>query len=192
MDGIIKYSGISAITVSLFMLTLGSIPTSLAGSGQVTSNLSVNISCGIGVADGIINWNNPINPSVADTLDSTDNTDFSGTEPTITNPGTNTANANVNANVGDSTNGGYAGTVDGFTHIEPSEIALDLVNDNSVGSPVGMNDGAVNTNIGTLAPGETDTLQVVVTVTPGLIAGLPTTDTTWAATINLVASCVLA
>ncbi len=81
MNGKLRYSGIAAITFTLFMLSLGSMPTSEAQS--VTSTLNVDVSCGITLLNPTINWDGTVVPGAQ--LDSTNGADFSGTEPTLEN-----------------------------------------------------------------------------------------------------------
>lgn len=186
MNKKIRYSGIAAITFSLFMLSLGSMPT--IDAGVVNSALTVSITCGIAVGNGgTINWDNALNPNTGNTLDSTVGADYSGPQPTVTNPGTNTASSNVAANVGDNTNGGYAGTVDTTTHIEPIAISIDLITDPAPAAPVAMSNAGTGVGIGILAPAEIDTLQLVVVTST--IVGQPIVDLSWSAATNLVATC---
>jgi len=188
MNKKIRYSGIAAITFSLFMLSLGSMPSSDAG--VVTSALTVTLSCGIAVGNGgSINWLNDLNPNTGNTLDSTAAGDYTGLQPTVTNPVANTASSNVRANVGDNTDGGYAGTTDTRTHIEPSAISIDLLIDPVPAGPVAMDNAGAGTGIGVLAPAETQTLQLVVATNNIVGTVPPITDLTWAAQINLIAVC---
>ena len=185
MKNIFRYSGIAAITFSLFMLSLGSMPTSDAG--QVASQLTVTLSCGLVVANGQINWDDNLNPNTGNTLDSTVAGDYSGAQPSVSNPIANTADSSVSANVGDNTSGGYAGTIDATTHIQPTEISIDLLVDSPPAAPVAMSNAAANIFIGLLSPNEAQTLQLVVN--SNNIQGQPITDLTWALTINLSALC---
>jgi len=186
MNSKIRYSGIAAITFSLFMLTLGSMPTSDAG--VVDSSLTVTITCGITVGNGgTINWDNALNPKTGNTLDSTDAADYAGAQPTVTNPVSNTASTVVTANVGDNIDGGYAGTGDTTTHIEPIAISIDLITDPAPAGPVAMSNAGTGVGIGILAPAEIDTLQLVVATNN--IVGQPITDLTWTAQIVLAATC---
>jgi len=188
MKKIIKYAGTTALSVSLIMLSLGSIPTSYAQS--VGSQMTVTMTCGINLTGPTnINWDNTI--LFPDTLDNTQAADHAGSEPTVQNPGTNSATTQVKAAVGDSSTGGYRGTVDGVTHISPTSMQLDLIN----GAPstlITMSDSNSPQQIGTLAPAENDELRLVVNVPP--VAGLfnkPITDQTWTATITLTATCAI-
>ena len=184
MNAKIRYSGIAAITFSLFMLSLGSMPTSEAG--QVDSTLLVTLTCGLTVVDGVINWDNNLDPNTGNTLDSTTG-DFSGAQPTLENPAGNTADSNVSAQVGDANTGGYAGTTDVTTHIAPGDISIDLLVNTPPAGPVAMDDTPANVGIGVLSPAELQTLQLVV-VTSNIV-GQPITDATWGLTIALSAVC---
>ena len=185
MNAKIRYSGIAAITFSLFMLSLGSMPTSDAG--QVDSTLTVTLTCGLDVADGVINWDSSLNPNTGNTLDSTNGGDFTGAQPTVENPTGNTADSSVSANVGDNVDGGYAGFTDTTTHIEPIAISIDLLVNSPPGGPVAMDNAAANTGIGVLVPAELQTLQLVVDTSN--IVGTPITDGTWVMVISLTALC---
>ena len=185
MNSKIRYSGIAAITFSLFMLSLGSMPTSDAG--VVGSTLSVTLSCGLALSSATINWDNTLNPTLGNTLDSTNAGDYTGPQPAVSNPGGNTADSIILANVGAVPTGGYAGTTDLTTHIQPQEITMDLLLNSPPAGPVTMANGGGDTAIGTLIPGESQTLQLVVDSSN--IVGQPISDATWAAQIDLTAVC---
>lgn len=183
----IRYTGIAAITFSLVMLSLGSIPTSQAQT--IGSTLNVHITCGVTIANPSIDWTKPLDPTNLVVLNSVIGSDFSGTPPTLTNPNTNTANAQVKAHVGDDATGGYYGTVDGLTHIAPSQIDVDLITDTSIGPPNPMDNGGVAKDIGTIAPDNTDTLHLIVHQSP--LSNLPTSDIQWQATITISSTCAI-
>jgi len=188
MNKKIRYSGIAAITFSLFMLSLGSMPTSDAG--VVSSALTVTLTCGIQVGNGgSIDWDNDLNPNTGKTLTSTDIGDYTGAQPTDTNTVTNTASSNVRADVGDSNTGGYAGTTDTTTHIEPNAISIDLLVNTPPAGPVAMQNTGIPVGIGVLAPNELQTLQLVVATNNIVGTVPPITDLTWSAQINLIAVC---
>ena len=130
-----------------------------------------------------------VTPTSGNTLDSTDGGiggDYTGVQPTVTNPAGNTASTNVRADVGDNANGGYAGTTDVTTHILPAQISLDLLVDPLPAGPVPMDASpGTNVGIGVLSPAEVQTLQLVVDTSN--IQGASITDDTWAVVISLSA-----
>ena len=186
MKVILRYAGVAALTFSLFMLSLGSTQTSEAAT--VGSQLTVTITCGLTVVNTAIDWANALDPSVTPVLrDSLDAGDFTGLDPQLTNPAANKATSLITASVGTNTNGGYAGTTDAKTHIEPSNMKLDLVTD-TTNALVAMDNADTAVEIGRINPGVTDSLQL--TVLP-VIVGQPISDATWAATITLTALCAI-
>jgi len=188
MNKKIRYSGIAAITFSLFMLSLGSMPTIEAGVDSVSSALTVTITCGTTVTNGIINWDNAISPGSQ--FDSEVNADFSGTSPNIANPGSNTATSIVSAQAGNiATAGGYAGGTSGVTHLPPSEMDVDLVTDTSTGLPNPLSDTNALVEIGEISAGSSDTLQLQIDATVATLLNKPITDTSWSATIVITAAC---
>jgi len=186
MNKKIRYSGIAAITFSLFMLSLGSMPTIEAGGGPVTSNLAVTITCGATVSNGAINWDGPITPG--NQFDS-ETADHTGATPNVLNPGANTATSNVGAQAGDSNTGGYVGTVSAVTHLPPSEMDVDLVGEATVALPNPLSDVNAIVSIGKLAAGANANLQLQIDATVATLLNKPITDLTWAATITITAAC---
>ena len=186
MNKITRYSGIAAISVSLIMLSLGSMPTIQAGGGPVTSNLVVTITCGAVVTNGAINWDNPITPG--NQFDS-ETTDHTGATPNVANPGTNTATANVGAQAGDSNTGGYVGTVSAVTHLPPTEMDVDLIGEATVVLPNPLSDTNAIIQIGLLSAGANADLQLQIDATVATLLNKPITDTSWQATITITAAC---
>ncbi len=173
-----RYFGIAALSLSLVMLSLGSIAQSHAQ--VVTSSMSIEIACGIIVANGDIAFTNTI--ALNDNLDS-DIDPIAGGQPTLQNTGTAQtavlANAGVPSAVGPG-GGGYA-SADGITHINPVSISYDIGE-----GPIALQDSGTDIEIGTINTVSTDDLQLLVTVNG---VNLPTSDPNWTATTTLTASC---
>jgi len=149
MNGIIRYSGIAALSVSLIMLSLGSIPQTYAGT--VPSTLTVDISCGA-ILTGAFTFGGGI--LVGAVLTQTENTVV---QPTIQNTGV--AQSQVSVGVGDdATGGGYAGT-DTTTHIAAGSIRVDI------GEGLVTMVSAASTPTGVVNAATTDNIDVEVTVT---------------------------
>ncbi len=175
-----KYSGIAAISISLVILSLSSIPQILGGAvlppNAIESEISVQISCGIaisGSADfGLVSFGESVFNS----------------DVTLSNPGTGTAQVRANvgqALVSSSLAGGYAGITDQTTHISPSDISLQI---DSQGR-VTMNPSSADVQIGELGSTDSEILEVGVNMNP---INLPTNDHLWRANFFLtVSSCSL-
>ena len=180
MNDRLRFSGIVALSISIIMFSLGSVPQLNAGSvpppSVITSSLTMDISCGLsisGTADfGLV--------SFGETVQNTD--------VTISNSGT--ASALIRANAGTSLvssplAGGYAGTTDQTTHISPSDITLQI---DSQGR-VSMNPSSSDVLIGELSNLDPGTLEVGVGINP---INLPTNDPLWVATFALtVFECII-
>ncbi len=170
MKRIYRYSGIMALSFSLVMFSLGSIPQTYAGS--VTSTLVVDITCGMTLV-GVADFGTLI--TIGSNLDNTD----IAIVPTIENSGV--ASTPIGVNVGVLAGGGYA---DGaaITHIAPADIDMKIGGSSFDGGAFQTLDNTgTDTNLGPLGPasGATDLLfQVEVT---GINLGA-TTDPNWSAT----------
>ena len=173
MKRIYRYSGIMALSVSLIMLSLGSIPQTYAGS--VGSTIVVNIVCGmdlLGTADfgsGILIGADLTNADIV-------------AVPTIGNAGV--ATTPVSVSVGTVTGGGYA--EGGTTHIAPVDIDMKITGSifNAGGFNTLDNTGTA-TPLGILAPTAPVTLEFQVFVS-GINLGA-TTDPSWTATYTFTA-----
>ncbi len=180
MKDILRYSGIAALSISLIMLSFGSVPQTNAGfvppPNVITSSLTMDISCGVnisGTADfGLVSFGQNVQ----------------NTDVTISNSGS--ATAQISANVGkslvsSSLAGGYAGTTDQTTHISPSDITLQI---DSQGR-VSMNPSSSDVLIGELSNLDPGTLEVGVGINP---INLPTNDPLWVATFAItVFECII-
>ena len=181
MNNLFKYSGILAISVSLIMLSIGSIPQTYAGS--VASTMSVNISCGMTLA-GTADFGTGV--TIASTLT---NANLQGSAPTIENNGVAhtpiSVNAGVRANTPPATGtaGGYAGVTDNVTHIQPAAIQMKI---GAAGPFSTLDDAGTDVSLGALAPnaGSPTDLNFSIGVTG--ING-PITDPDWAATYTFTA-----
>ena len=176
MNDILRYSRIAALSISLIMLSIGSIPQTLAGSipppNVIESRMIVDISCGVdisGTADfGLV--------SLGETVHNSD--------VSLSNSGT--ATAKISANVGTALvksplAGGYAGTTDQTTHIAPSDITLQVDSQGRV-QMIGSGSDVV---VGELSSIDNGILEVGVNINP---VNLPTSDTVWVATFDLTIS----
>ena len=177
MNDIFRYSGVAALSISLIILSLGSMPQTLAGSGPppnvIESNMVVDISCGISIS-GTADFGRV---SFGDTILNSDVTIFNG----------GTGSAQISANAGQSLvasplAGGYAGTTDQTTHIAPHDITLQI--DSQGRTP--MMDSSSNVIIGELASMDSEILEVGVVINP--INLLPSNDPVWVATFDLTIS----
>ena len=189
MNGILRYSGIAAISVSLIMLSLGSLPTTNAQS--VGSVLTVTLSCGLlPTGDAVIDFDTIIDPTGTTTLNSGPsppspgndpiNQALTGVPPTYTNNGN--SNAIVTANSGTVPTGGYLAS--GVTAIPPSQMSLGFE-----GGPLtALSNAGAETSVGTIVPTATGILQLAVLTTA--VSGTYTT-TSWTATNTLTVSCTL-
>lgn len=160
--------GISAIAVTLVMLSIGSIPQSFAGSDTVSLGMQLRTTCGIAVTGGgTVDFGNV---NIGDPNETTN--------VSVQNSGT--ASAQIDAQAGDSSTGGFH-DAQPKTHIAPSSISLNL---NSQG-PDALSDTNVQTDIGDLFGAGTLGVEVVITV-----INLPVPDNTQLdATITLTANC---
>jgi len=150
MNGKLRNMGLAALSVSLIMLALGSVPQ--AYSQAVTSTMTIDISCGIAVAGaatfpGTVG----IGASVANT-DVDLNNNGSG-EAAID------ANAGARSDVANAAAGGYRGVVDEITHIDPISITLQIDNQGQVT----MTTLGTDVSIGTLVTADVGQLEVGVT-----------------------------
>jgi len=158
MKSIFRNTGFTVLTVSLIILSLGSIPQTFGGviasPFTVTSTITIEISCGIAVT-GAANFGLV---SIGETIFNND--------VTISNGGTGsadvTANAGLPSAVANPAAGGYRGTTDLITHINPSSITLQI---DSQGQITMANTGA-DVFLGNLANGDPGVLEVGVTITP--------------------------
>ena len=174
MKRIYRYSGIMALSASLVMFSICSIPQ--ANAGTVASTLVVDITCGmtlVGVADfggGILIGAN------------LDNTDLAAV-PTIENTGV--ASTPIAVEVGTNTGGGYQ--EGGTTHIAPADIDMKIAGSTFNGGAFNTLDNTgADTDLGPLGPASGLTnLEFQVEVT-GINLGA-TTDPSWAATYTFTA-----
>ncbi len=176
MEGFVRYSELVLFSVSLIMLSLGSIPQTFAGptvpAGSIDSLMKVEASCGLGVT-GSADFGEV---SIGGTIFNSD--------VTISNGGTGLAK--ISANVGtplvqSPLAGGYAGISDQTTHIPPRNITLQI---DSQGR-VPMFDSGNNADIGELPNGSPGVLEIGVLMNP---VNLPTPDPVWVATFDLTVS----
>ena len=175
MKNILKYSGIAALSITLIMLSLGSI--SQAQAQTVASSMTVDITCGADLLNGNVAWTNVVVTGV--TLDSEIDT-LDSAKPTVENTGS--AVSVMSADAGDNTNGGYAGTTDLLTHIAPSQMALGFVG----GSTFNLLDTGFATGIGSIGPTTVATMHWQIDTT---LFGASTSDTDWAASVDLFVVC---
>ncbi len=178
MNVIIRYSGIVALSVSLIMLSLGSMPQTYAGT--VPSTLTVNIGCGA-ILTGAFTFGGGI--LVGDVLTQADN---AVAQPQIQNTGV--AQSQVSVGVGtDSASGpgggGYAGTTDGITHIVAADIQV------TVGEGLTTMISGASTPTGVVNAATTDDINVSVTVN---LSNPGSSDADWAAIYTFtVVDCLL-
>jgi len=178
MNKIIRYSGIAALSVTLIMMSLGSMPQTYAGT--VPSTLTVNIGCGA-ILTGAFTFGGGI--LVGAVLTQAENTVG---QPQIQNTGVAQSQISVGVGTDSSTGpggGGYKGNTDGITHIAAGSIKVD------VGEGLVTMVSAASTSTGVVNAGSTDNIDVSVTVTlinPG------STDADWVATYTFtVTDCLL-
>jgi len=184
MNKSLRYSGIAALSVSLIMLSIGSMPQ--ANAGQVTSSLLIDVSCGLGITDPSIDFDTSV--TAGDTLDNeVDSTVAS--DPSFLNPGSNVATSLIKLQAGDSATGGYAGSVDNITHIPPSQMDFDFIEDHAH-TTIPLDDANTLVEIGSLLPGVPKVLHAVIDTTPTNVGG-GITDTTWDATIEVIVVCAV-
>ena len=174
MKRIYRYSGIMALSVSLIMLSLGSILQSYAGS--VTSTIVVDITCGMTLV-GDADFGTSILIGAALT-----NANIVSV-PTIENTGV--ATTPIAVAVGTITGGGYADTGT-ITHIAPADIDMKIAGSTFNGGAFQtLDDTGADTNLGPLGPVSGATaleFQVEVTgINP------PITDPNWSATYTFTA-----
>ena len=160
--------GISAIAVTIVMLSVGSLPQSFAGSDTVSLGMQLQTTCGIAVTGGgtvdfgAVNISGP-NESTIVTVDNT-----------------GTADAQIDANAGNTATGGFHDAVP-VTHIAPSSITLDL----DIQGVTPMLNTGLDQDIGQLFGA--GSLDVVVSIN---VINLPVPDNTQLdATITLTANC---
>jgi len=174
MKRIYRYSGIMALSFSLVMFSVGSIPQ--ANAGSVASTIVVNITCGMtlaGVADfgsGIIIGANLVNANLA-------------AVPTIENTGV--ASTPIAVEVGTNTGGGYQ--EGGTTHIAPSDIDMKIAGSTfNAGAFQTLDDAGTDTNLGPLGPASGATNLEFQVFVSGINLGA-TTDPNWSATYTFTA-----
>ena len=181
MEKIIKYSGITALSFLMVMMSLGPITQNAYGQGAIASTLIVDIGCGAAVANAAIAW---IGPVVAGTvLNSQTIGQFAGPSPTLTNNGA--AQSVITASSGNLVGGGYVGFVDGLTHIPPAQMQWGMVN---AATLVFMDNTNAPQGIGTIPPNDFDTLLHTVDTT---LFGASTTDNDWRNTTDIFVSCTI-
>ena len=174
MKRIYRYSGIMALSFSLIMFSIGSIPQ--ANAGSVGSTISVDITCGMTLV-GVADFGTLI--LIGANLDNTD----IAVVPTIENTGV--ASTPIAVEVGTISSGGYA--EGGTTHIAPADIDMKIAGSSFNGGAFQqLDDTGADTNLGPLGPasGATD-LEFQVFVS-GINLGA-TTDPSWAATYTFTA-----
>ncbi len=178
MERTIRYSGIAVLSVSLIMLSLGSIPQTFAGSGSVPSTMTVVLACGL-TATGSVTWGSNI--IAGSTIDSRIAPNDLASTATIENTGNGLVT--VDANTGDDGvgNGGGYSEVSGAVHILNPEIDI------SIGEgDITMLTAGADVEIGTIAGTAIDGLDMVVRLNN--LQALPTLDNAWSATITLTAT----
>ena len=179
MERTIRYSGIAVLSVSLIMLSLGSIPQTFAGSGSVPSTMTVVLACGL-TATGSVTWGSNI--IAGSTIDSRIAPNDLASTATIENTGNGQVSVDANTgNDGVGLGGGYS-EGSGAVHILNTEIDI------SIGEgDVTMLTGASNdVEIGNVGGTLTDPLDMVVRLNN--LQALPTLDNAWSATITLTAA----
>ena len=178
MNGIIRYSGIAALSVSLIMLSLGSMPQTYAGT--VPSTLTVDIGCGA-ILTGAFTFGGGI--LVGAVLTQNENT---VAQPQIQNTGVAQSQVSVGVGTDSSTGpggGGYAGVSDQITHIAASSIQV------TVGEGLTTMISGASTPTGVVNAVTTDDIDVSVTVT---LVNPGSSDPNWAATYTFtVVDCLL-
>jgi len=175
-----KYSGLAVLSVSLIMLSLGSIPQSYAGSGSVGSTMTLQLTCGLTVA-GDVTWGSGI---LLDTIiESGVAPHLTASTATVQNTGVGqaTVDANTGNDIGPATFGGYS-EAGGTNHINNPQIEINIGN----GFVTMAAGDAVDITIGTVAEGATDDLDMRVDL--NFVVGLPTVDNSWLATVTVTGS----
>jgi len=175
MERTIRYSGIALLSVSLIMLSLGSIPQTYAGSGAVPSTMTVVLTCGL-IAAGDVTWGTNI--LAGTTIDSRIAPNDLASSATIQNTGN--GQMTVDANTGDDGvgNGGGYSEVSGAVHILNNAIDINIGE-----VDVTMLAGGTDVEIGNVAGNAIDDLDMVVRLNN--LQALPTLDNAWSATITL-------
>jgi len=177
MKSIMKYSGLAVLSISLIMLSLGSMPQTYAGtSGSVDSTMTLTLTCGLTVL-GTVDWGTGV--ILGTILDSQVSPNLAASSATIENTGVGLAT--VEANTGDDTlpsgGGGYS-EANNDVHILNAQIEVDIGPGYVTMAPVG-----VDVTIGTVA--QSTTVDLDMRVDLNFVQGLPTTDNTWTTTVTI-------
>jgi len=185
MKKIFRYSGIAALSVSLIMLSMGSIPQTYAGtSGSVPSSMVLTITCGT-LPSGQINWGTGVVINqVLDTSNTGPLTAFN-IDAIITNNGIGRSFVSMNVGTDSVTGpngGGYANDSTGVTHIAAADIQLGLGDLGTTPFVVAMVSGPTSTPVGFVDSNDFDPIDAIVTVN-GI--NLPAASPTWVLTIDV-------
>lgn len=189
MKKIFRYSGIAALSVSLIMLSMGSIPQTYAGSsGSVPSSMVLTVTCGT-LPSGQIDWGTGVVINqVLDTSNTGPLTAFT-IDAIITNNGIGRSFVSMNVGTDSVTGpngGGYAndfvGVLGGVTHIAAADIQLGLGDLGTTPFVVAMVSGPTSTPVGFVDSNTFDVLDAIVTVN-GI--NLPAASETWVLTIDV-------
>jgi len=167
-----RYLGITIMSASLVMLSLGSIPQSFAGTTVIEqqglgASLTLGATCGLSTG-AAINYNAFV---VGTTRTAT---------TTVTNGGT--VDATLEANAGTNTGGGFA---DGATtHIEPISMRMSVSSTFSAFFFNNADDVSIPGGLPVVGSPHTLTLETTAT-----IVNAPVVNPTLSATIDLTAEC---
>jgi len=183
MNTIIRYSGIAAISVSLIMLSLGSMPT--VEAGVIPSLITLDITCGLTLTNADLTF---VPGTVAgNALDTNVGADFAGPEPNVANPPGNFAQTQVSLSAGTDTGGGYVDDAV-VTHIPPSQMQFEF--EAGGANLLALSDANAQVVMGNLIPNTNADLHAVIDTTPTNV-GTGITDSTWTATITVTGLCVI-